>query len=115
MLDEFAGKKEVIINTEKEVSGIVVNKYKRRLWYGNSRDQIPMLKLCNSTCFIEFDVLGWSRNNNSFWKYVEIGDSVSKPAGTLQLRVVKPYGETKLFRYYSLADVKKEKRLFFRD
>ena len=110
-MDELEDKRAIKINTEREVSGIVVSKYKKNIFL-DSRDKIPVLRVDNSTGFIEFKILGWCRGT-TFWEYVAIGDSISKPSGALNLTIVKPSGETKTFRYYSLADNKKKKRNVF--
>ena len=60
------------------------------------RAQVPILRIANSTGHIEIDVGSW----RSSWTYAEIGDTISKPSGTLILTVLKPSGEHKPFEYY---------------
>ncbi len=110
ILDILIDKRDIRNNTEKEISGIVERKY--HVGYIWSRDKIPMLKISNSTSTMDFNILGWCRRS-SFYDYVSVGDSISKPSESLQLIVFKPSGEVKLFRYCSIADIEKRKKLFW--
>ena len=94
---------------EKEISGIIINKYRDNSFNGR---QAPMLTVVNENDTVEFCVFMWC--TDFFWKYIKIGDSISKPSGTLPLMVFKPSGESKLFKYDIPSDRKKEKRFFFK-
>jgi hypothetical protein len=82
-------------DTKKEILGVVVFKY-MEIPQLLDRARVPMLRIANSTGHIEIDVGRWQ----SSWTYAEIGDTISKPSGTLILTVIKPSGEHELFEYH---------------
>jgi hypothetical protein len=73
-----------------DISGIVVEKYREL-----ANHNLPCVDL-NSNNTIGIDP--WNRKAD-LWGYIQIGDSVYKPSGTLNLKVVKPTGESKVFEY----------------
>lgn len=56
---------------------------------------LPCIDLNNN---VSIGISTWDRESD-LWEYIEIGDSVYKPSGTLTLKVIKPTDETKEFPY----------------
>jgi len=78
-------------DTQKsEISGVVVKKYREPM-----NHNLPCIDLNND---VSIGIEPWDRRTD-LWEYIEIGDSVYKPSGTLTLKVIKPTGETKEFIY----------------
>jgi len=82
-------------NTEKKFAayGIVLKKY-----CDDNNHGITTIVYKNKDGVFEYDVEGWSRNSD-FWEYLQIGDSIIKPADTLVMRVKKNNGEFQDFQY----------------
>lgn len=75
---------------ESEISGIVVKKYRHSVIHDT-----PCIDLNNNG---SIGIEPWNRYTE-FWEYIQIGDSVYKPSGSLNLKVIKSTGETKDFEY----------------
>lgn len=81
------GKKDT---QKSEISGVVVKKYRELM-----NHDLPCIDLNNN---VSIGIEPWDRKTD-LWEYIQIGDSVYKPSGTLTLKVIKPTGETKEFKY----------------
>jgi len=78
-------------NTVKEtnISGKVIKKYLDTINHGE-----PTI-ICKEN---KYQMSRWERNSD-LWDYLQIGDSVIKPSGTLILRVKKEDGSYKDYEY----------------
>ncbi len=76
---------------KKYISGIVIRKFQDYDNHGS-----PCIELKNGSII---DIIPW--NDDFLWAYIEIGDSIYKPSGTLKLKLIKPTGETREFNYFS--------------
>ncbi len=76
---------------QEELSGIVIGKY-----FDKWNHKAPMLKLKNGQ---NIGINSWNNKSEDIWYYIEIGDSIYKGVGKLDLDVIKPSGYKKTFRY----------------
>lgn len=79
---------------DEKISGYIIKKY--RQW----NHDLPVIVLDDGT---EIDITSWSRGNNIFWKYAQVGDSIYKASGSLDLEVIKADKKSKkVFKYQEI-------------
>lgn len=78
---------------KKNVYGKVTEKYKDENNHG-----APTIVYENKDGQFKFHVIDWARNSD-FWDYLEVGDSIIKPSGTLTMEIKKANGESKEYQY----------------
>lgn len=68
---------------KREYNGVVIKKYKEKWNHGS-----PVVKFSSG---IEFGVGSWAKGSQ-LWENIDVGDSISKPSGTLILKLFKQNG-----------------------
>lgn len=77
----------------KDIFGKVIDKY-----YDELNHMEPTIVFENKNGLFKYQISDWAINSD-LWNYIQIGDSVIKPSGTLTLRVKKEDGSFKDYKY----------------
>ena len=81
-------------NTEKkDISGKVIEKYRDE---HNHMETTIVYE--NKDGQFKYQISDWAIKSD-LWDYLEVGDSIIKPTGTLTLQVKKANGESKEYQY----------------
>ena len=76
-----------------DIHGIVLEKYLDHHNHGTTTVVYEMNKVQ-----IKFDLTDWIKDNN-IWEYIQLGDSIIKPTGTLTMHIKKSNEEYKDYEY----------------
>jgi hypothetical protein len=76
---------------QDEISGIVAKKYI------NEMHHFHKCIILNSG--EDIGLGSWSNSSEDIWQYIEVGDSIFKGVGELDIAIIKPSGHKKTFRY----------------
>ena len=75
---------------ESSISGVVVEKYREKWNHGS-----PIVKLNTG---VEVGVVSWAKSS-FLWEQIEVGDSIIKPIGELDLQLYKKNGDHFLYKF----------------
>lgn len=76
-----------------EIIGKVIEKYRDYHNHGSTT-----IVCENDNGQIKYQIDEWSINSD-LWDYLQTGDSIIKPSGTLTLKIIKPNGDSKEYEY----------------